>query len=94
MLVNDTQVNLNKNLVLFDLLYGCEPLALKKDDRLVTSENIVLMRMFGTKRDEATGSWRKFRSEIVRNFHSSPNIVKIFKSQRVRWVGNKTRMEK
>jgi len=50
------------------------------------SENRVLSRMFGPKRDEVTGEWRKLHSEELNNLYCSPNIVRVIKSRRMRWV--------
>jgi hypothetical protein len=54
-------------------------------------ENRVL-RIFGPKRDEVTGGWRKLHNEEVHNFYSSPSIIRIIKSRRMRWAGNVARM--
>jgi hypothetical protein len=48
-------------------------------------ENRVLRRIFGPKRDEVTGGWRKLHNEELHNFYSSPNIIRIIKS-RMRWA--------
>jgi hypothetical protein len=50
-------------------------------------ENRVLRKIFGTKRDEVTGGWRKFRNEGLYDEYSSPNIWAI-KSRRIYWAGN------
>jgi hypothetical protein len=54
-------------------------------------ENRVL-RIFGPKRDEVTGEWRKFHNEELRDLYSSPSIIRIIKSRRMRWKGHVTRM--
>jgi hypothetical protein len=51
-------------------------------------ENKVLRRIFGTKRDEVTGGWRKPHNEELRDLYSSPNIIRIIKSRRMRWAGH------
>jgi hypothetical protein len=51
----------------------------------------VLRRIFGPKRDEVTGGWRKLHNEELHNFYSPPNI-RMIKSRRVRWAGNEARM--
>jgi hypothetical protein len=53
----------------------------------------VLRRIFGPKRDEVTGGWRKLHNEELRDLYSSPSIMKIMKSQRMRWGGQAVRME-
>jgi hypothetical protein len=50
-------------------------------------ENRVLRRIFGPKRDEVTGGWRKLHKEELHDLHSSPNIIRITKSRRMRWTG-------
>jgi hypothetical protein len=50
-------------------------------------ENRVLRRIFGPKRDEVTGEWRKLRSEELHILYSSPNIIRQIKSRRMRWAG-------
>jgi hypothetical protein len=55
-------------------------------------ENRVLRRIFGPKRDEVTGEWRKFRNEDLRDLYSSPSIIRIIKSRRMRWAGHVARM--
>jgi hypothetical protein len=52
----------------------------------------VLRRIFGPKRDEVTGEWRKLHCEELRDLYSSPSIVRIIKSRRMRWVGHVERM--
>jgi hypothetical protein len=51
-------------------------------------ENRVLRRIFGLKRDEVTGEWRKLHSEELHNLYSSPNIIRQIKSRRMRWAGH------
>jgi hypothetical protein len=55
-------------------------------------QNRVLKRIFGPKRDEVTGEWRKLHSEELNNLFSSPNIIKQMKSRRMRWAGHVARM--
>jgi hypothetical protein len=57
-------------------------------------ENRVLRRIFGPKRDEVTGEWRKLRKKELRDLYSSPSIIRIIKSRRMRWAGNVARMGK
>jgi len=52
----------------------------------------ILRRIFGPKRDEVTGEWKKLHNEELNNLYSSPNIVWVIKSRRVRWAGHVARM--
>jgi hypothetical protein len=54
----------------------------------------VLRRIFGLKRDEVTGGWRKLHSEELHDLYSLPSIIRIIKLRRVRWVGHVARMGK
>jgi hypothetical protein len=60
--------------------------------RLRVFENIVLRRIFGPKRDEATGEWRRLHNEELNDLYSSPNIIWVIKSGRMRWERHVTRM--
>jgi hypothetical protein len=51
-------------------------------------ENRVLRRIFGLKRDEVIGDWRKLRNKELHNLYSSPNIIEMIKSKRMRWAGH------
>jgi hypothetical protein len=61
--------------------------------RLRVFENRVLRRIFGPKRDEVTGGWRKLHNEKLHNLYSSPSIFRMIKSRRMRWAGDVARME-
>jgi hypothetical protein len=51
-------------------------------------ENGVLRRIFGLKRDEVTGDWRKLHNEELHNLYPSPSIIRMIKSRRMRWAGH------
>jgi hypothetical protein len=55
-------------------------------------QNRVLRMIFGTKRDEVTGDWRKLHNEEIRDLYSSPSIIRIIKSRRMRSAGHVARM--
>jgi hypothetical protein len=54
----------------------------------------VLKRIFGPKRDEVTGGWRKLRNDELHNLYSSPSVIRMIKSRRMRWAGHAVRMWK
>ena len=56
-------------------------------------QNRVLRRIFGPKRDGVTGEWRKLRNEELNDLYSSPNIVRVIKSRRMRWAEHVARMD-
>jgi hypothetical protein len=60
-------------------------LTLREKHRLRVFENRVLRRVFGRKRDEATGDWRKLHNEELHGLYSSPSIVRVIKARRMRW---------
>jgi hypothetical protein len=55
-------------------------------------ENSVLTKIFGLKRDEVTGGWRKLHNEELHGLYSSPGIVRVIKARRMRWAGHVARM--
>jgi hypothetical protein len=55
-------------------------------------EKRVLRRIFGPKRDEVTGEWRKLHNEELRDLYSSPSIIRIMNARRMRWAGHVARM--
>jgi uncharacterized membrane protein len=59
----------------------------REEHRLRVFENRVLRRIFGPKRDEVTGEWRKLHNEELRDMYSLTSIIRIIKSRRMRWVG-------
>jgi hypothetical protein len=83
-----------KTIILPLVLYGCETwsLTLRKEHRLRVFENRVLRRIFGPRKDEVTGEWRKLHNEELHDLYSSPSIIRIIKSRRMGWAGHVARM--
>jgi hypothetical protein len=75
------------------VLYGCETLSLtlREEHRLRVFENGMLRIIFGPKRDEVTGGWRKLHNEELHGLYSSPSIVRVIKARRIRWAGHVSR---
>jgi hypothetical protein len=65
-------------------MYGC--------DLVSNIENRVLRRIFGLRRDEVTRDWRKLHNEELHKLYSSPEIIRMIKSRRMRWAGHVARM--
>ena len=64
----------------------------REECRLMVCKNRVLRRMFGPMRDEGTEDWRKLHNEELNYLYTSPNIVRLIKSRRMRWAGYVARM--
>jgi hypothetical protein len=82
-------------MILLVVLYGCETwsLTLREEHRLGVFENRVLRRIFGPKRDEVTGEWRKLHKEELHDLYTLPSIIRIIKARRRRrWAGHVARM--
>jgi len=76
------------------VLCGCEAwsLTLRQERKLRVFENMVLRRLFGHRRDEVTGGWRRLHNEELNDLYSSPNIVRVIKSRRMKRAGHVARM--
>ena len=88
------KIKIYRTIILPAVLYGCETwsLTLKEERRLRVFENRVLRRVFGPKSNEVTGELRKLHNEELSDLYSLPNIVRVVKSRRMRWVGHVARM--
>ena len=76
------------NGLLWDLKWS---LTRREERKLRVFENMML-RIFGPRRDEVTGEWRRLHNEELKDLYSSPNIVRVIKSRRMRWAGHVARM--
>ena len=84
------KVDTYKTIILPIVLYGCETwsLTLREEHRLRVFENRVLSKIFGGKRVEITGEWKKLHNSELHALYSSPNIIRDLKSRRLRWAGH------
>jgi hypothetical protein len=94
LLSKNLKIKIYRTIILPVVLYGCETwtLTLREERRLRVFENRVLRRVFGTKKDEVTGEWRRLRNEERNDLYSLPNIVRVVKSRRMRWAGHVAHM--
>jgi len=95
LLSKNLKIKIYRTIILPVVLHGCETwsLTLREERRLRVFENKVL-KVFGPKRDEVTGYWRKLHNEELRYLYSLPSIVRVVKSRRMRWAGHVVRMGK
>jgi hypothetical protein len=86
------KIKIYKTVILPVVLYGRETwsLTLREEHRLRVFENRVLRMIFGLKRKE-DGSWRKLHNDEIHSLYSSPNIVRVIQSRRMRWAGHVAR---
>ena len=94
LLSKNLKIKIYRTIILPVVLYGCETwlLTLREGRKLRVFENMVLRRIFGPRRDEVTGEWRRLHNEEPNDLYSKPNIVRVIKSRRMRWAGHVARM--
>jgi hypothetical protein len=92
--IKNLKIKVYKTVILPVVMYGCGTwsLTLREEQRLRIFENRMLRRIFGPKREE-DGSWRKLHNDEFHNLYSSPNIVRVIKSRRMKWAGHVAHME-
>ena len=91
LLYKNIKIKIYRTINLPVVLYGCETwsLTLREECRLRVLENRVLRKIFDAKRDAVTGEWRKLHNEELNDLYS-PNIIRVIKSRRMKWVGHVT----
>jgi hypothetical protein len=94
LLSKNLKIKIYRTIILPVVLYGCKTwsLTLREESRLKVFEKRVLRRVFGPKRDEVRGEWRKLHNEELNDLYSLPNIVRVVKSRRMKWEGHVARM--
>ena len=95
LLSKNLKIKIYRTIILPVVLCGCETwsLTLREERKLRVFKNMVMRRIFGPRRDEVTGNWRRLHNEELNDLYSSPNIVWVIKSRRMRWAGHVTRMD-
>jgi len=90
LLAKNLKIKIYRTIILPVILYGCEtwPLTLREERKLRMFENMVLRRIFGPRRDEVTGEWRRLHNEELNDLYSPPNIMRVIKTRRMRWAGH------
>ena len=94
LLSKNLKIKIYRTIILPVVLYRCETwsLTLREERKLRVSENMVLRRIFGPRRDEVTGEWRRLHNEKLNDLYTSSNIVRVIKSRRMRWARHVARM--
>jgi len=85
LLSKNLNIKVYRTIILSVVLYGCETwsLTLREERKLRLFENRVLRRIFGPRREEVTGEWRRLHNEELNDLYSPPNIVRVIKSRRM-----------
>jgi len=93
-LSKNLKIRVYRTIILPVVLYGCEAwlLILREERKLRVFENMVL-RIFGSRRDEVMEEWRRLHNKELNDLYSSSNIVRVIKSRRMRWAGHVAHMD-
>ena len=94
LLSKNLKIKIYRTIIFPVVLYGCDAwsLTLREERKLRVFENMVLRSIFGPRRDEVMGEWRRLHNEELNDLYSSPNIVRVIKSRRMRWAGHVVHM--
>jgi hypothetical protein len=94
LLSKNVKIKIYRTVIFPVVLYGCEAwsLTLRKEHRLRVFDNRVLRWIFGSQRDEVRGEWRRLHNEKLNDLYSSPNIIRVIKSRRMRVAGHIARV--
>jgi hypothetical protein len=90
LLSRSVKIKIYRTIIMPVVLYGCESwsLTLREQCRLRVFENMVFRRIFGHKRDDVRGEWRRLYNKEIYALYSSPNTIWVIKSKRLRWAGH------
>ena len=94
LLSKNLKIKIYRTIILPVVSCGCETwsLTLQEERKLRVFENMALRRIFGPRRNEVTGEWRRLHNEELNDLYCSPNIVRVIKWRRMRWAGHVARM--
>jgi hypothetical protein len=94
LLSKNTKIKIYRTVILPVVLYGCESwsLTLEAVHRPRVFENRVLRGIFGPKRDGVIREWRRLHNEELNDLYSSPNVIRVIRTRRMRWEGHVARM--
>ena len=92
LLSKNLKIKIHRTIILPVVLYGCETWLLTWEEKMLRVFENMVLRIFGPRRDEVMGEWRRLHNGELSDLYSSPNIVRVIKSRRMRWAGLVGRM--